>query len=140
MADAVPLGCRDGSAKEVRLVMKEPLPRIVPDDEAAYWKEELSVVLSLKVSPQFVRTESKRRVMHPLADRKSSNSSFSMRRSMWVRWRELVDAEHAHPGFGQVIESRGPHRAKANNESVIRGFFGHTVCVSHRTHGGTVKF
>ena len=63
-----------------------------------------------------------------------------MRRSMRVRWRELVDAEHAYAGFCQVIESRGPHRAKANNESVVRGFFGHAVCVSYRTHGGTVEF
>jgi hypothetical protein len=57
---------------------------------------------------------------------------------MRVRWRELVDAEHAYTGFCQVIESRGPHRTKANNESVVRGFFGHTVCVSHRADVSTL--
>jgi hypothetical protein len=55
MANAVLLGRRDGSAKEIRLVVKETLAGTVPDDKATDWKEQLRVKLFFKVSPQFVR-------------------------------------------------------------------------------------
>jgi hypothetical protein len=57
---------------------------------------------------------------------------------MRVRWRELVDAEHAHTGFCQVIEGGSPNCAQANNERVVRGFFEHKVGVSYRAHVSTL--
>jgi hypothetical protein len=55
MANAMLLGRGDGSAEKVWLIVKETAPRVVSDNNAAYWKEHLCVVFSLKVSPQFVR-------------------------------------------------------------------------------------
>ncbi|MCY1528563.1 hypothetical protein D9M68_636710 [compost metagenome] len=117
--DAEALGAGDGAAHEVGLAVVFGHAVARREDEAAGGGHQRAAGARLELAPDGVRAVHQRHVLVAFADGQPRDARIAMRRAAVVRWRELVDAEHARPALRELVEGGRAEGAQADDDRVV---------------------
>src|SRR6188508_1575685 len=123
MRNARALRCLDGGSEEIRVLVIGGTRSVTRDRQKAVLQEQRLARLRLELAPDLVGAACELRVLGTFAAGEARDARLAMAGAEAVRRSKPVDAEHALPRFGELIERGRAHRAEADHDRVVT--YGH---------------